>query len=193
MGEAGIFHPDARLELLEGNIYELPPISPPHAACVTRISMLFHRLFDRRLKPQIKIRSGWTIFQSRSRTWRCCVGVTIFTVMLTRRQPTCCSSSKLPIQQSKATAPTRFRSTRRLESLKSGSSIYLMNQSSFTQRPPAVPTKRASLSRVEKNCALMASPTYAWPSRTYWVDAFLFKNSAHPTGNRLKSSNCRGR
>jgi Uma2 family endonuclease len=47
MGVAGIFSPDARLELLEGSIFELPPIAPPHAAGVTRLSMLFHRLFDR--------------------------------------------------------------------------------------------------------------------------------------------------
>jgi hypothetical protein len=49
MGEAGIFNPDARLELLEGSIYELPRIMPPHAACVTRLSMFFHRLFERKL------------------------------------------------------------------------------------------------------------------------------------------------
>ncbi|HEX8844656.1 MAG TPA: Uma2 family endonuclease [Pyrinomonadaceae bacterium] len=48
MGEAGIFSSDARLELLEGSIYELPRIRPPHAACVTYLSMLFHRLFDRK-------------------------------------------------------------------------------------------------------------------------------------------------
>jgi len=46
MGEAGIFSPDARLELLEGSIFELPPIMPSHAAGVTRLSMPFHRLFD---------------------------------------------------------------------------------------------------------------------------------------------------
>lgn len=49
MGEAGIFSPDARLELLEGSIYELPPIRPPHAACITHLNMLLHPLFDRRL------------------------------------------------------------------------------------------------------------------------------------------------
>lgn len=40
MGEAGIFGEDARLELLEGEIYELSPIGSPHAACVT----ILHRL-----------------------------------------------------------------------------------------------------------------------------------------------------
>jgi Uma2 family endonuclease len=45
MGEAGIFHPDDRLELLEGSVYEMLPISPPHAASVTYLSMLLHRLY----------------------------------------------------------------------------------------------------------------------------------------------------
>lgn len=35
MGEAGIFHPDDRLELIEGEIYEMSPIGSPHAACVS--------------------------------------------------------------------------------------------------------------------------------------------------------------
>src|SRR5437763_6415623 len=40
MGEAGIFHSNARLELLEGAIYEMPPIGSPHAACVTILHQL---------------------------------------------------------------------------------------------------------------------------------------------------------
>ena len=31
MGEAGIFHTDSRLELLEGSIYEMSPIGSRHA------------------------------------------------------------------------------------------------------------------------------------------------------------------
>ncbi len=31
MGEVGVFGADTRLELIEGTIYELPPISSPHA------------------------------------------------------------------------------------------------------------------------------------------------------------------
>jgi Uma2 family endonuclease len=34
MGAAGIFSPNERLELLEGEIYEMSPIGSPHAACV---------------------------------------------------------------------------------------------------------------------------------------------------------------
>ena len=38
MGETGIFPPDARLELIEGEIYEMSPIGSPHAACVTYLT-----------------------------------------------------------------------------------------------------------------------------------------------------------
>ncbi len=45
MGEAGIFRPDDRLELLEGGIFEMSPIGPPHASCVMFLSHLLSRLF----------------------------------------------------------------------------------------------------------------------------------------------------
>ncbi|HEX8774386.1 MAG TPA: Uma2 family endonuclease [Pyrinomonadaceae bacterium] len=45
MGEAGIFHPDSRLELLEGEIYEMSPIGSSHAACVKALSFLLNQLF----------------------------------------------------------------------------------------------------------------------------------------------------
>ncbi len=48
MGEAGIFPPDARLELIEGEIFEMSPIGSPHAACVKFLSGLFHRFFANR-------------------------------------------------------------------------------------------------------------------------------------------------
>ncbi|MGH9902636.1 MAG: Uma2 family endonuclease [Pyrinomonadaceae bacterium] len=44
MGEAGIFG-DARLELIEGEIYEMSPIGSRHAACVTFLSMFLTRQF----------------------------------------------------------------------------------------------------------------------------------------------------
>jgi Uma2 family endonuclease len=40
MGEAGIFRPDSRLELLEGEIYEMSPIASHHAACVSFLSSI---------------------------------------------------------------------------------------------------------------------------------------------------------
>lgn len=43
MGVAGIFG-DARLELIEGEIYEMSPIGSPHAACVNFLSQRLNRL-----------------------------------------------------------------------------------------------------------------------------------------------------
>jgi Uma2 family endonuclease len=45
MGEAGIFPQDARLELIEGEIFELSPIGNTHAACVKFLNALLSRLF----------------------------------------------------------------------------------------------------------------------------------------------------
>jgi Uma2 family endonuclease len=45
MGELGILRPDARVELLNGEILEMSPINSPHAGCVNRLNALLHRLF----------------------------------------------------------------------------------------------------------------------------------------------------
>ncbi len=39
MGDAGVFAPDARVELIEGAIIEMAPIGPPHASIVDRLNM----------------------------------------------------------------------------------------------------------------------------------------------------------
>ncbi len=54
MGEAGIFHPDARLELLEGEIYQMSPIGIPHASCVKFLSTLLNRLFNGKLLVSVQ-------------------------------------------------------------------------------------------------------------------------------------------
>lgn len=41
MGEAGVFGPDERVELLEGEILRMNPIGPRHANCVDRLNHLF--------------------------------------------------------------------------------------------------------------------------------------------------------
>ena len=41
MGEAGVFAPEARLELIEGEIIEMAPIGSPHAGCVNKLTRLF--------------------------------------------------------------------------------------------------------------------------------------------------------
>jgi Uma2 family endonuclease len=42
MGETGVFAPDARLELIEGEIFEMAPIGPPHAAAVRALTRLIY-------------------------------------------------------------------------------------------------------------------------------------------------------
>ena len=42
MGETGVFAPEARLELIEGEIIEMSPIGSRHAACVNLISDVFN-------------------------------------------------------------------------------------------------------------------------------------------------------
>ena len=43
MGEAGVFAADARLELIEGEIMDLAPITPPHLSRVNMLSRFFIR------------------------------------------------------------------------------------------------------------------------------------------------------
>ena len=41
MGEAGVFDPDLRIELIDGELIKMPPIYPPHASTVDRILYQF--------------------------------------------------------------------------------------------------------------------------------------------------------
>ncbi|HSF38215.1 MAG TPA: Uma2 family endonuclease [Thermoanaerobaculia bacterium] len=52
MGEVGIFHEDDRVELIRGEIYELTPITNPHAACLRRLNSVFKNVEDAILSPQ---------------------------------------------------------------------------------------------------------------------------------------------
>lgn len=49
MAQAGIFSEDDRVELLEGEIVEMSPISSRHASCVKRLNELFTRLLGGRV------------------------------------------------------------------------------------------------------------------------------------------------
>lgn len=44
MGETGVFAPDARVELIEGEIIEMSPIGSRHAACVDLVADILHEM-----------------------------------------------------------------------------------------------------------------------------------------------------
>jgi len=44
MGETGVLDPKARCELIEGELFDMPPIGPPHAGKVKRLIQLFSRI-----------------------------------------------------------------------------------------------------------------------------------------------------
>ena len=46
MAEAGVLDPDARLELVEGEILEMSPVGVRHVSCVNRATALFARKFE---------------------------------------------------------------------------------------------------------------------------------------------------
>jgi Uma2 family endonuclease len=54
MAEAGILDPEARLELLEGEIVEMSPVGVRHVACVNRATALFGKNFGDKSVISIK-------------------------------------------------------------------------------------------------------------------------------------------
>jgi Uma2 family endonuclease len=50
MGETGVFSPDARVELIEGEIIEMSPIGSRHAACVEPTAELIRESLERRFQ-----------------------------------------------------------------------------------------------------------------------------------------------
>jgi Uma2 family endonuclease len=54
MGGAGIFPTDARLELIEGEIFEMSPIGSLHAACVDTLALHFNEIAKRRFIVRVQ-------------------------------------------------------------------------------------------------------------------------------------------
>ena len=48
MGEAGVLDPEARIELIEGEMIDMPPIAPPHAGRTKRLTLLLIEAIGRR-------------------------------------------------------------------------------------------------------------------------------------------------
>jgi Uma2 family endonuclease len=54
MGKAGILTPDERVELMDGEIVQMPPIGSPHASCVRRYTRLFSEALGREAEVSIQ-------------------------------------------------------------------------------------------------------------------------------------------
>ncbi len=48
MGETGVLDPEARIELIEGELFDMSPIGPPHSGKVNRLIRLFSRIIGDR-------------------------------------------------------------------------------------------------------------------------------------------------
>jgi Uma2 family endonuclease len=60
MAETGILSPDARVELIDGEIVEVSPSGSRHAACISRLSALMHARLGKAgiVRVQLPIRTG---------------------------------------------------------------------------------------------------------------------------------------
>jgi Uma2 family endonuclease len=43
MAETGVLDPEARIELIEGELFDMPPVGPPRSSRVNRFNRLFSR------------------------------------------------------------------------------------------------------------------------------------------------------
>lgn len=55
MGKAGVFHPDDRLELIEGEIIVMAPMNDPHAACLIKLTKAFAVQIDDDVAVSVQI------------------------------------------------------------------------------------------------------------------------------------------
>jgi len=60
MAESGLFAPDARVELIDGEIIDMPPMGSPHAGNVSQLDTLLHRAVGDRalIRCQLPIQVG---------------------------------------------------------------------------------------------------------------------------------------
>ena len=91
MGEARILAPDARVELIEGEIFDMAPIGSLHAGTVTRLGRMLERAVGVLHLCTSKILWLSVTIQHPSLTWRCCAHGRISILPRTRGPPMCCS------------------------------------------------------------------------------------------------------
>src|SRR5438874_2472960 len=124
MGQAGIFHPEARLELIEGEIIEMSPVGDRHISCVNRATALFTSRLAGGLWSAFRTRFASADSPNRSPIF-CWHGLAMITMRISASHlKTRCSLSKSPIRLFATTAIGRCRSTPNPALPKSGSRIF---------------------------------------------------------------------
>jgi Uma2 family endonuclease len=60
MGEAGIIAPDERVELIDGEVYEMAPVGPRHISAIIQLTRYFIKLLEDEflVSPQSPVRVG---------------------------------------------------------------------------------------------------------------------------------------
>ncbi len=68
MARAGVLRPDARVELLDGEILDISPTGPFHGGVINQLGHLFTRLARDRWVVSIQNPSTWMSTRNRSQT-----------------------------------------------------------------------------------------------------------------------------
>ena len=72
MAETGVLPPDARVELLNGEIIDMSPIGPFHGGVTKHLNQIFFRRSRAGAgSRRYRIPCVWTIIRNRSRIWPC--------------------------------------------------------------------------------------------------------------------------
>ena len=90
MADVGILRPDSRVELIDGEVIEMPPIGPLHASIVTELqNRLIKAVGDAaivRVQNPVRLGPG----MNRNRTWQWSHSPRSSTAPDTRSHPTSC-------------------------------------------------------------------------------------------------------
>ena len=90
MGEVGILRPDERVELVEGEIIDMPPPGSRHAGTVKQLAGILHRAVGNQAIVQVQDPVSLGEYPSRNRTSRCFARAPTSIRRGIRARTTCC-------------------------------------------------------------------------------------------------------